>query len=167
MSSMEQRMYTEAEKGALVGAARDWKGTQRQFAAEHGVSQGTVSKWLGAAARREYTEADREEALKGYRSWRGTQTAYARARGMPQTTLSRWVQGDRQSHRDRSPRDVALRSEAPAMLEVVPVAAPAPLVACGPSLGVRLSLGDGVVLALEALPPARWVAELAVELRRC
>jgi hypothetical protein len=32
---------------------------------------------------------------------------------------------------------------------------------------VRLALGGGVELGLDALPPARWVAELAAELRRC
>jgi hypothetical protein len=53
------------------------------------------------------------------------------------------------------------------MLEVVPTAAPEPEVERRPSFGVRLVLGEGVVLAFDVLPPARWVAELATELRRC
>jgi hypothetical protein len=56
------------------------------------------------------------------------------------------------------------------MLEVVPVTLPvilpaAPVSAAAP--GVRLLLPGGAELHVDALPPARWVAELAAELRRC
>jgi hypothetical protein len=53
------------------------------------------------------------------------------------------------------------------MVEVVPPALEAVVEALPSRPGVRFALGGGVELGLDALPPARWVAELAAELRRC
>lgn len=110
--------------------------------------------------RREYTEAERVAAVEGYRRWPGSQGAYARSVGIPQTTLSRWVNGERGPHR-------RVESQAPTMLEVVPQKIEAVVEGRPSRSGARLSLGGGVELGLDALPPARWVAELAAELRRC
>ena len=40
---------TPEERAELVAKARAWAGTQSAFAAVHGVSQPTVSKWLSTA----------------------------------------------------------------------------------------------------------------------
>ena len=98
--------------------------------------------------------------VEGFRRWNGSQGAYARSVGVPQTTLSRWVTGEKRPHR-------RVRPEAPTMVEVVPPALEAVVEALPSRPGVRLTLGGGVELGLDALPPARWVAELAAELRRC
>lgn len=113
--------------------------------------------------RRVYTEAEKAAVVEGYRRWEGGQGAYAKSVGIPQTTLSRWVNGRRRTARRRA------AAEPPTMLEVMrPATATLGEVETRPSpSGVRLALGGGVALDLEALPPARWVAELAAELRRC
>lgn len=168
MTAEQQRAYTPVERAEMVAAARAWTGTQAEFAAQHGIAQSTVSKWLGAAERRQYTDDERVEALAALRAWPGTQTAFAIARGIPQTTLSRWANGDRRGDRVREPRPTARRDEAPTMLEVVPVAA-ATVVSAGrlSAAGARLVLGGDVALVFDTLPSASWVAELAVGLRRC
>lgn len=168
MSSEQQRVYSEAERAALVAAARAWPGTQAEFAAQHGISQGTVSRWLGATPRREYPDAERAAFLADLRSWSGSLRSFAAARGIPQATLSRWVKGDRRAHRARRSHAVVRRDAAPAMIEVVTATAPPVRAPATPApASVQLTLGDGVVLTLDALPPTRWVAELAAELRRC
>jgi transposase-like protein len=43
------RVFSPEERAALVAAAQVWEGTQAQFAAQHGICQSTVSKWLSAA----------------------------------------------------------------------------------------------------------------------
>lgn len=58
---------------------------------------------------------------------------------------------------------------APTMLEVIPVptVVPTSFPGVSESAGVSLSLPGGAELRFEALPPARWVAELVAELARC
>lgn len=168
MTAERQRVYTEAERAALIAAARTWKGKRAGFAAQHGVPWATVSAWRGRADRREYTDAERALLVADLRSWKGTQTAFAVSRGIPQTTLSRWMNADRQAHHARPSEAVARREEPPTMIEVVATPSPRRIAEAPVApAGVRVTLGDGVVLALDALPPARWVAELAAELRRC
>lgn len=166
MTAARQRVYTAAERAARIAAARTWKGTHTEFASQHGVSWGTLASWRGSVDRREYTDAERAQLVADLRTWKGTQTAFAVSRGIPQTTLSRWVNADRRTRRASSSAPLVRPDTPPAMVEVVAAPAVRP---SGESraAGARVLLADGVVLALDELPPARWIAELAVELRRC
>ena len=169
------RVFSPDERAALVAAAQVWEGTQAQFAAQHGICQSTVSKWLTAAAATagvDDYEARKAEVIERARTWTGSQRDLARAMGLGSGTVSRWLNGDARSRRLRHAALVQRRPgpTAPTMLEVVhPPAVPEPP-AHPPEAartGVRLMLGDGVGLVFDALPPASWVAEFSAELRRC
>ena len=179
MESEDQfRVFSPEERAAIVAAAQAWEGTQAQFAAQHGICQSTVSKWLTAAAATagvvDY-EARKAEVIERARTWTGSQRDLARAMGLGSGTVSRWLGGDARSRRFRHAAPVRLvvrkpAPTAPTMLEVVrtPTAAVSPAPTPEPArTGVRLMLGEGVGLVFDTLPPASWVAELAAELRRC
>ena len=177
VSEDQIRVFNAEERAALVAAAQAWEGTQAEFAAQHGIGQSTVSKWLTAAAARagvvDY-EARKAEVIERARTWTGSQRDLARAMGLGSGTVSRWLGGDARSRRFRHgalTRLVVRRpTTAPTMLEVVraPAATAAPTpTAEPPRTGARLMIRDGVGLVFDALPPASWVAELAAELRRC
>lgn len=167
------RVFSPEERAALVAAAQVWEGTQAEFAAQHGICQSTVSKWLTAAAASagivDY-EARKAEVIERARTWTGSQRDLARAMGLGSGTVSRWLGGDARSRRYVAATPPALRRHAPTMLEVVRAPAvpepPAPPPEAART-GIRLMLGDGVGLVFDTLPPASWVAELAAELRRC
>lgn len=108
---------------------------------------------MSEASRRTYTDAERASIVEGYQRWEGSQHGYARARGIPQATLAAWIRAAG-NERPASP---------PTLLEVV--AAP-PREGAPASSGARVRF-EGVELELAGLPPARWVAELVAELRRC
>lgn len=174
MESEDQiRVFSPEERATLVAAAQAWEGTQAQFAAQHGICQSTVSKWLTAAAATagivDY-EARKAEVIERARTWTGSQRDLARAMGLGSGTVSRWLGGDARSRRYVAAIPPTPRRHAPTMLEVVRTpavpkpSAPSPEAA---TTGVRLMLGDGVGLVFDTLPPASWVAELAAELRRC
>lgn len=179
MESEDQiRVFSPEERASLVAAAQTWEGTQAQFAAEPGICQSTVSKWLTAAAATagvvDY-EARKAEVIERARTWTGSQRDLARAMGLGSGTVSRWLGGDARSRRFRHADPIRLvvrrpATTAPTMLEVVrppaALAAPTPPPEAAKS-GVRLMLGEGVGLVFDTLPPASWVAELAAELRRC
>lgn len=166
------RVFSPEERAALVAAAQAWAGTQAEFAAQHGICQSTVSKWLTAAAAAagivDY-EARKAEVIERARTWTGSQRDLARAMGLGSGTVSRWLGGDARSRRYVAATPPALRRHAPTMLEVVraPAPVPPPPAPEPEGTGVRLMLGDGVGLVFDTLPPASWVAELAAELRRC
>lgn len=156
------RTYTPEERAALVEGYREWRGTQRQYADAVGVAQGTMSKWL--AARGEGTSpVARRCAHPECRAPMGGRREGARF--CSDVCRARWNKArERDARRDLAGgggRDARV----PAMLEVVPVGT----VAAAPPAhrGARLVLPGGAALHLEALPPARWVAELAAELGRC
>ena len=159
-----------AEREALITQARDWPGTQREFAALHGVSQGTVSKWQKAASWRKYSDEERAAALEGFASFDGPQRAYDDALGLPRGTVGKWVQLAGRSAavgRRAPPSRMEAPRQAPTFIEVVPATpAQARLAPSDGGTGVRLTLPGGAELSFEALPPASWVAELAAELRR-
>ena len=167
------RVFSPEERAALVAAAQVWVGTQAEFAAQHGICQSTVSKWLTAAAATagivDY-EARKAEVIERARTWTGSQRDLARAMGLGSGTVSRWLGGDARSRRYVAATPPALRRHSPTMLEVVRASAvpepPAPPPEAART-GIRLMLGDGVGLVFDTLPPASWVAELAAELRRC
>ena len=48
---IEPRTFTAEEREILVAKAQAWTGTQKAFAAAHGVSQPTVSKWRRTSAK--------------------------------------------------------------------------------------------------------------------
>lgn len=166
------RVFSPEERAALVAAAQVWEGTQAEFAAQHGICQSTVSKWLTAAAASagivDY-EARKAEVIERARTWTGSQRDLARAMGLGSGTVSRWLGGDARSRRYVASTPPALRRHAPTMLEVVraPEPVPRPPAPEPARTGIRLMLSDGVGLVFDTLPPASWVAELAVELRRC
>jgi transposase-like protein len=172
----QARVFSPEERAALVAAAQAWEGTQAEFAAKHGIHQSTVSKWLSAAAAatwRTETDARKAEVIERARTWTGTQRELARAMGLGSGTVSRWLSGDARSRRHRHATLVLRRpapTPAPTMLEVVRTPAvpePEPPPPEATRTGIRLMLGDRVGLVFDTLPPASWVAELAVELRRC
>ena len=160
-----------------MAAAQTWEGTQAQFAAEHGICQSTVSRWLTAAAATAGVvdhEARRAEVIERTRTWTGSQRDLARAMGLGSGTVSRWLGGDARSRRFRHAAPMRLvrrlATTAPTLLEVVrtpAVASSSPPAPEAAKPGIRLMLGDGVGLVFDTLPPASWVAELAAELRRC
>jgi transposase-like protein len=166
MGSEESWTRTAEEKAELMAKARAWPGTQREFAEAHGVSQPTVSKWLSAAppTTRPATADLRAEVVERYRAGEGTQRQIADAMGISRGMVFKWLAAE------AAPRSLAVRSlRVPTMLEVVPVAATAPPVAAAsyPAVGASLSLPGGAELRFDALPSARWVAELVAELGRC
>ena len=111
-------MFTGEQRAAVVGAAWVWPGTQAEFAAEHGNAQGTVSKWLSAAALVAGAECDarKAEVVARARTWMGSQRALARGRSRG----FRYVPAPR--HVNRRPATTP-----PTMLEVVRApAVPAP-----------------------------------------
>ena len=110
---------------------------------------------------RAYTPAQRAEVVEGYRTWDGTQAAYAASVGVPSSTLARWLVGPK----PKVPRGVTMK--APAMLEVVRAAPVDVPEGASPVGSARLVLGGGVSLELDMVPPPRWLAALAGELRRC
>lgn len=166
MGSEESWTRTAEEKAELMAKARAWQGTQREFAEAHGVSQPTVSKWLSAAppTTRPATADLRAEVVKRYRAGEGTQRQIADAMGISRGMVFKWLAGE------AGPRPLAVRPPpVPTMLEVVPVArTPLPVTAAAAALvGASLSLPGGAELRFDALPSARWVAELVAELGRC
>ena len=165
------------ERDALVAKARTWEGTQREFAAAHGVNQSTVSKWQRTAGPRSYTAEERARVVEAFASFEGTQREHDDAQGLPRGTTGKWVCQSRMGTRGRRP-PLVLKSPpprpAPTFLEVVPVVPAAPvarrLAAAAnpfPPVGASLSLPGGAELRFDALPSARWVAELVAELARC
>ena len=106
------------------------------------------------ASRRTYTDAERASIVEGYERWEGSQHTYARACGIPQATLAAWL------------RAAARRCPAPPpkLLEVVATSPPRDEAPPHPVTRVRV---EGIELELGSVPPARWVAELVAELRRC
>ncbi|MBI2899358.1 MAG: recombinase family protein [Planctomycetes bacterium] len=156
---------TTEERAELVAKARAWQGTQREFAEAHGVSQPTVSKWMSAAppTTRPATADLRSEVARRYRAGEGSQRQIADAMGISRGMVFKWLAAE------AAPRSPAARPpRVPTMLEVVPVAAP-PLATAEPSppFSACLCLPGGAELRFDALPSARWVAELAAELARC
>lgn len=111
-----------------------------------------------AGIRRQWTRAERVELVSAYRASGMRLDAFARERGVSASTLWNWVNG-------RSGAIPALPSSpAPQMLEVVQADVARSALAEG---RCRLVLGEQAWLDLAGLPPARWVAEVAAELRRC
>lgn len=165
MGSEAAWMRTPEERAELVAKARAWQGTQREFAEAHGVSQPTVSKWLSAAppTTRPATVDLRSEVVQRYRAGEGSQRQIADAMGISRGMAFKWLAAE------AAPRSLAVRPpRVPPMLEVVPVAAPRPLVTAEPApMGACLSLPGGAELRFASLPSARWVAELVAELGRC
>ena len=166
MGSEEAWTRTAEERAALVAKAQAWQGTQREFAEAHGISQPTVSKWLSAAppTTRPATADLRAEVVERYRVGEGSQRQIADAMGISRGMVFKWLAAEAR------PRSLAVRPpRVPRMLEVVAVAAPQAAVAAAPSppVGASLTLPGGAELRFDALPPARWVAELVAELGRC
>lgn len=156
--------FSPEQKAALVAAARAWPGTQREFAAEHGICQATVSKWLSADPTRRCEHCGtsmggrRPHARFCTDGCRGTSN---KTRERPQAAGIDAL---------RAPPPARGLRPAPTMLEVVwtPASQTAPAPTPEPvKTGVRLMLGDGVGMVFDTLPPAAWVAQLAAELRRC
>lgn len=159
----------------LMAKARAWTGTQRAFAAAHGISQGTVSKLLsaGPTPTRPATPDLRPEVIARYRAGEGSHRQIADAMGISRGMVSKWLAEDaaerapepRQASASRAPTP----TPAPTMLEVVPVTSLATLRAPtpAPAGGARLVLPGGAELRFDALPPAQWVADLAAEMSRC
>ena len=147
MGFKEARTRTAEETAELMAKARVWQGTQGEFARAHGVAQSTVSKWRSSAPPTALTStADRRsEAVQRYGAGEGAPRPIADAMG------------------------ISVRSaRVPTMLEVVPVAtAPPPVAVAASPVGASLSLPGGAELRFDALPSARWVAELVAELGRC
>ena len=106
------------------------------------------------ASRRTYTDAERASIVEGYQRWEGSQHAYARACGIPQATLAAWLRAAERT----SP------APPPKLLEVVATSPPRDEASPPSVMRVRF---EGVELEVAGLPPARWVAELVAELRRC
>jgi hypothetical protein len=167
MEQVEQTWgFSPGEKAALVAAARAWPGTQREFAAEHGISQATVSKWLSADLTRRCEQCG--QPMAGRRPHARFCTDGCRAKASK-------VRDREDVHGDGSaaapvPVHTHPTRPAPTMLEVVwtPAAPRAPAPTPEPlRTGVRLMLGDGVGMVFDTLPPASWVAQFAAELRRC
>lgn len=167
----------EGEREALIAKAREWEGTQREFAVEHGITQSTVSKWRNAATPRTYSAEDRAAVVDGFASFEGSQREHDDALGLPRGTTGKWVSRSRTGTRPPCP-PLVLKSPpprpAPAFLEVVPVGASGtvarPLGAAPraeTAVAARLVLGGGVALVFDTLPPASWIAELAAGLRSC
>ena len=157
---------TAEQRAELVAKARTWPGSQREFAKAHGVCQSTVSKWLGAAPPtiRPATADLRTEVVRRYRAGEGSQREIADAMGISRGMVFKWLAAE------AGPRSLAVRPpRVPTMLEVIPVAAVGLPVAAMPSppVGASLSLPGGAELRFDALPSARWVAELVAELGRC
>lgn len=125
------------------------------------------------------TPEERAALVAKARVWQGTQREFAEAHGVSQPTLSRWLCAAGRAMRPEpaGPRSAPTRlgvvpkrtPSVPTMLQVVPTRAPCAPIATMPSaeVGVCLSLPGGAQLRFDNLPPPRWVAELAVELRRC
>ncbi|MEK6778358.1 MAG: helix-turn-helix domain-containing protein [Candidatus Deferrimicrobiota bacterium] len=177
METVEQEWNRPAdEREALIARARAWGGTQREFAAAHGVSQSTVSKWQNAVGPRSYTTEDRAAVVEGFASFEGSQREHDDALGLPRGTTGKWVCQSGAGRRGRRP-PLALRLRnpppAPTFLEVVPVEPAAPMATVparssgAETAAARLVLGDGVALVFDTLPPASWVADLAAGLSRC
>lgn len=166
MGSEESWTRTAEQRAELVAKARAWAGSQREFATAHGISQSTVSKWLGAAppTTRPATGDLRAEVIQRYQAGEGTQRQIADAMGISRGMVFKWLAAE------AAPRSLAVRPpRVPMMLEVVPVTAvrPQDVQAPSPPVGARLSLPGGAELRFDALPSARWVAELVAELGRC
>jgi len=166
MGSEDGWTRTAEERAELVAKAQAWPGTQREFAEAHGISQPTVSKWLSAAppTARPATADLRSEVVQRYRAGEGSQRQIADAMGISRGMVFKWLAAEAE------PRSLAVRPpRVPTMLEVIPVAAAGLPVAAMPSppVGVSLSLPGGAELRFDALPSARWVAELVAELGRC
>lgn len=53
----EPRTFTPEEREALIAQAQAWTGTQKAFAAAHGVSQPTVSKWRRTSVKTRASDA--------------------------------------------------------------------------------------------------------------
>ena len=156
---------TAEERAELVAKAQTWPGSQREFANAHGICQSTVSKWLGAAppTTRPATADLRTEVVRRYGAGEGSQREIADAMGISRGMVFKWLAAE------AGPRSLAVRPpRVPTMLEVVAVAAPQPVVAApSPPVGASLSLPGGAELRFDALPSARWIAELVAELGRC
>ena len=166
MGSEDAWTRTAEERADLVAKARAWQGTQREFAEAHGICQSTVSKWLGAAppTTRPATADLRSEVVRRYHAGEGSQRQIADAMGISRGMVFKWLAAVAE------PRSLAVQPpRAPTMLEVIPVAAAAlPVTAVSPPpVGASLSLPGGAELRFDALPSARWVAELVAELSRC
>ena len=165
MSSEEAWTRTAEERAELVTKARAWQGTQREFANAHGICQSTVSKWRGAAppTTRPATADLRTEVVRRYGAGEGSQREIADAMGISRGMVFKWLAAE------AAPRSLAVGPpRVPTMLEVVVVAAPQPVVAApSPPVGASLSLPGGAELRFDALPSARWIAELVAELGRC
>lgn len=163
---------TPEQRQELAEKARAWTGTQREFAVAHGISQSFVCRLLqlAPAPSRPATRDLRPEVIARYEAGEGSQRQVADAMGLSRGMVAKWL-SDEAALRGCSlaPRPPRPSAPAPTMLEVVPVATPAR--ACPvepPTPGtVCLALPGGAELRLDALPPARWVAELAAELARC
>lgn len=108
---------------------------------------------MSEASRRTYTDAERASIVEGFQRWDGSQHTYARACGIPQGTLAAWLRA--------APR--VEPASPPKLLEVV---AASPREEARGFRGARVRI-EGVDLELPSRPPARWVAELVAELRRC
>lgn len=108
---------------------------------------------MSEASRRTYTDEERASIVEGYQRWEGSQHAYARACGIPQATLAAWLRAGAHGG----------PSSPPKLLEVVA----GPPREEAPAYSVTRVRFEGVELELTSLPPARWIAELVAELRRC
>lgn len=156
------RTFTPEERAALVEGYREWRGTQRQYADAVGVAHGTMSRWL-AGVRKGAAPAGRWCAHLGCRaSMEGRRPG---ARFCSDRCRGRWNKARERGAPRAAATRAGLAAPAPAMLEVVPVATVDVRSSALPS--ARLVLPGGAELRLDALPPARWVAELAAELGRC
>ena len=62
----EPRTFTPEEREALIAQAHAWTGTQRAFAAAHGVSQPTVSKWMNTGVKTRAPEPSPPEAVPSH-----------------------------------------------------------------------------------------------------
>lgn len=156
------KTYTPDERAAFVEGYREWRGTQRAYADAVGVAQGTMSKWL-AGVGKGTTPAGRRCAHPGCREpmeGRRKGGRFCSDRCRARWNKARW--------RDVR-RAVAAGGDSatlvPPMLEVVPLA-PVEVRPVAVA-GARLVLPCGAELHLDALPSARWVAELTVALARC
>lgn len=114
-----------------------------------------------ARTRRSWTKAERVEMVEAYRTSGLSLDGFARQRGISPSTLWNWANG--RAVLVPSARPGTPVGPVPRMVEVVPTDTTRPL----PDLRCRLVLGEQAWLEVTGLPPARWVAEVATELRRC
>lgn len=163
---------TPEQRQELAEKARAWTGTQREFAVAHGISQSFVCRLLQLvpAQSRPATRDLRPEVIARYEAGEGSQRQLADAMGLSRGMVAKWLAEEAALRgTSLSPRPARPCQPAPTMLEVVPVATP--LRACPVESpaggGACLALPGGAELRFDALPPARWVAELAAELGRC